>query len=174
MFENYSYSTKLKALVVLFILLAITAYKRSFSSLVDAYQENKDLKEKINKINSKTSSLDKLSKEIATLDILIGKEGLSKEIVQQGIVSFVTKKSQNVSINNLQSIHEFKDTDFRIYTNQLDLTGNFNNLSQLAYSFETNFDYSKVVSLDYFVEKKNNTSNLLHLKIIFQNYENNK
>ena len=99
---------------------------------------------------------------------------LTKETVQQEIISFVTQNSQNISINTLQSIHEFRDPDFLIFTNQLDLTGNYKNLSQIAYLFETKFDFSKVVSLDYFIEKKNNSSNLLHLKIIFQNYENIK
>ena len=99
---------------------------------------------------------------------------MTKETVQQEIISFVTQNSQNISINTLQSIHEFRDPDFLIFTNQLDLTGNYKNLSQIAYLFETKFDFSKVVSLDYFIEKKNNSSNLLHLKIIFQNYENIK
>ena len=68
MFDKYPYSVKIKALIIFFVLLAITAYKRSYSSLIDAYNENVKLKEKIEKINYKTGSLDRLYGDISVLD----------------------------------------------------------------------------------------------------------
>ena len=174
MFDNIPYITKFKILIVLLVCLSIAAYRRSFSTLIAVIKENKTLNEKVQKINSKNTSLKVLNKELASLNLLIGKEGLNKQLVQHGIVSFVTNNSKNVSIFNLQSIHEFKDTDFTIFSNQLDLTGNFNDLNKIAYLFENKFNLSKVVSLNFFTEKKNNKPDILHLIIIFQNYESIK
>jgi hypothetical protein len=174
MFDKYPYSVKIKALIIFFVLLAITAYKRSYSSLIDVYNENVMLKDKIEKINSKTGALDRLNGDISILDELIGKENSSKETVQQEIISFVTQNCKRVSINTLQSIHEYRDADFLIFTNQLDVTGTYHDLSELVYLLETKFKIAKVISVDYLIEKKNNTTKILHLKIIFQNYENNK
>ncbi len=95
-------------------------------------------------------------------------------MVQQGIVSFASTNSQNISINDLKPIHDFAEEDYHIITNQLDVTGNANQLLELAYNYEKNFDYSRMVSQNFYTIKKNNKPDVLHLKMIFQNYENNK
>lgn len=174
MFEKYSFKIKFKVLLVLLVMLSVAAYRRSFSSLIDSFRENRILSEKIELMSKKTKNVDKLSQEIVSLDRLIGKEGISREKVQQSIVTFITENSRGVEISDLKSIHEFVEENYKIYTYQLDLVSNYNQLSALAYSFERNFEYSKIVSMGFYTEKKNNKSEVLHLKIIFQNYENNK
>lgn len=174
MFDKYPFKLKFKLLLVVFVMLSIAAYRRSFSGLIEVVRENNSLTEKVGQMGNKTKNADKLRREIATLDKLIGKEGISKDKVQQGIIAFVSEKSNGISINDLQAIHEYADENYKIYTYQLDLIGNFNQLIQLAYNFEKTFDYSKIVSLDFYTEKKSNQNEVLHLKIIFQNYENNK
>lgn len=174
MFNNYSFKIKLKALLVLFVMLSIAAYRRSYSSLIDSFQENKALSEKVLLMKSKTTNLDKLRYEISSLDKVIGKEGVSREKVQQEIVGFITAQGRSIQINDLKTIHEFVEENYNIYTYQLDLLGNYNELAFLAYSFEKKFENSKIVSLKFYVDKKNNKSEVLHLKMIFQNYENTK
>lgn len=174
MFEKYSYKKKFTVLIVVFFMLLITAYKRSFHTLFEVITEYKTLSEKTNAINKKANNTDKLSKEISYLDRVIGKEGITKEIVQQGIINFASTEDPKVSINDLQSSHVFSDENFRIVSNQLDVTGNCNQLLALGYGFEKKFDYSRIVSMNFYTIKKNNTSEVLHLKMIFQNYENNK
>ena len=44
----------------------------------------------------------------------------------------------------------------------------------MAYDFEKQYDYSRMVGIKLFTAKKNNKEEVLHLKMIFQNYENNK
>jgi hypothetical protein len=174
MFEQYSYKLKFKILIVLFVMLSIAAYRRSFSALIDVVKENSQLTEKVELMGTKTKNISQLKSEIVGLDKMIGKEGISKEKVQQGIVNFLLENSSNVSINNMQSIHEYSDANYTIFTYQLDLIGSFNQLIKTAYTFEREFEYSKIVSTSFYTDKRNNKIEVLHFKIIFQNYENNK
>ncbi|OMQ11324.1 hypothetical protein [[Flexibacter] sp. ATCC 35103] len=174
MFENYSYKQKFYALIGIFFILSLTAYKRSFYPLFDVVKEYQTLSKRAENINKKTQNTNSLAKDIAYLDKIIGKEGVAKEIVQQGIISFASKNSPEVSINNLKAIHDFPEDNYHIITNQLDVTGNSNQLLNLAYSFEQKFNLSQIVSMNFYITKNNNKSETLHLKMIFQNYENNK
>mgnify|MGYP003612168191 CR=1 FL=1 len=174
MFEKYSFKIKFKALLVLFVLLSIAAYRRSFSSLGDALMENRTLVKRVEQMQSKTMDVGKLRSEIEGLDKIIGKEGVSREKVQQSIVGFLSENTTTIQINDLKTIHEFVEENYKIYTYQLDLLGNYNQLSHVAYQFEKKFEYSKIVSMKFYVDKKNNKSEVLHLKMIFQNYENTK
>ncbi|TGD56843.1 hypothetical protein [Flavobacterium humi] len=173
MFEQYSYKKKCMALAVIFVMLSITAYKRSFKTLLEVIGEHRTLTAKVDDLNKKASNANGLMEDVAYLDKIIGKEGTSKEMVQQGLVSFASQKP-NVSIHDLQPIHVFSDENYTIATNQLDVTGGANQLLQLGYDFEKNFNLSRMVSMDFYTTKKNNNDEVLHLKMIFQNYENNK
>jgi hypothetical protein len=172
-FEQYTYKTKIKALVVVFCMLSFAAYKRSFSTLIDVVKENNELNKKVTTTDNQ-KNIKEISAEIAYLDKMIGKETNDKEKIQQDIISFVADNGKRVSIFELKSIHEFSDENHKIYTNQLDVTGNANDLLALSYAFEKYIDYSRLISLDFYTVKKNNNPDALHLKMIFQNYENNK
>lgn len=173
-FEKYPYKTKIKALGLLFIMLSYTAYKRSFSSLISVRNENKELNEKLSKINSKNSDINTLNYELAALDKIIGGEVNDKEEIQQNIMAFFSRYSKNISIYNLDPIHEFENENYIVYTNQLDVTGGINDLLRLSYDFEKEFTSSKLISASFYTQKTNNKTDVLHLKMIFQNYENNK
>jgi Tfp pilus assembly protein PilO len=174
MFENYSYKQKFHALIIIFFMLSITAYKRSFYTLYEVVSEYRTLSKTVDDINKKAKNTGGLNKDISYLDKIMGKEGVSKEMVQQGIVSFASENSRGISINDLKPIHDFSEDDYHIITNQLDVTGNSNQLLKLTYDFEKNFNLSRIVSMNFYTAKKNNKSDVLHLKMIFQNYENNK
>lgn len=174
MFENYSYKQKFYALIGLFFILSITAYKRSFHALFEVVTEYSTFSKKADDINKKAKNTNGLTKDIAYLNKIIGKEDVTKEMVQQGIVSFASENAPEVSISDLKPIHDFPEDDYHIITNQLDVTGNSNQLLKLAHNFEEKFDISRLVSMNFYTTKKNNKSEVLHLKMIFQNYENNK
>lgn len=174
MFEKYSYKKKFLALLILTFIIAITAYKRSFSTLIQIIKEHNTLSDKIEDINKKAINSSDLAKEVAYLDRIIGKEGISKEVIQQEIVNFTSKRHPRVSINALEPIHLFQDENHTIITNQIDVTGNVNQLLKLGYDFEKNFSDSRIINMHFYSTKKNNKIDLLHFKIIFQNYEKNK
>lgn len=174
MFESYSYKKKFVALLIIFCMLSITAYKRSFNNLFQVINQYRTMKNEADDRNKKSHNVNGLIREIAYLDKTIGKEGTSKEIVQQEIISFASEKNPKISINDLQPIHLFSDENYTIITNQLDVTGNINQLLQLGYNFEKEFLLSRIVSMNFYTTKNNNKPDVLHLKMIFQNYENNK
>ena len=173
-FEKYSYKTKFIALLVIFVMLGYTAYKRSFSTLINVVKENRDLMQSVKKLNDGSKNINTITADLAAIDKIIGKESVDKETIQQDIISFVTLQGGNVSIYNMESIHEFRDKSHTVYTNRLDVTGNLNRLLALSYNFEKNFNYSRLVSINFYTVKKNNNPDILHLQMIFQNYENNK
>ena len=174
MFEQYSYKKKFMALLVVFALLLVTAYKRSFSMLQATLIQYDELSSKVSEMNKKNNNVEGLSKDIDYLDKVIGKEGVAKEAVQQGIIGFVSEKHPEVSVSDLQPIHMFSDENYNIITNQLDVTGKAGQLLQLSYDFEKAFGLSRMVSMNFYTTSKNNKTENLHLKMIFQNYENNK
>ncbi|KIA94983.1 hypothetical protein OA93_18695 [Flavobacterium sp. KMS] len=174
MFEKYSYKQKVYALLFLFLIISITAYKRSFHPLFEVITEYKALSKKAADINKKAMSTNGLIKDVAYLDQIIGKDGITKEMVQQGIVSFAAKNSPEISISDLQPIHDFPEDDYRVITNQLDVTGKSNQLLKLAYDFEKKYTLSRIISMKFYTIKNNNKTEVLHLKMTFQNYENNK
>jgi Tfp pilus assembly protein PilO len=171
MFEQYSYKKKCMALVLIFVMLSVTAYKRSFSTLFQVIGEYKIVSSKIDELNKKASNTNGLMRDVAYLDQIMGKEGTKKEMIQQGIVSFASENHAGVSIHEVQPIHVFSDENYTAITNQLDVTGGANQLLQLGYDFEKRFDLSRIISMNFYTTKNNNKSEVLHLKMIFQNYE---
>lgn len=171
MFEQYSYKKKCIALVVIFVILSTVAYKRSFSTLFQVIREYKIVYSKANNLNIKAHNANSLIKDVAYLDKIIGKEGTTKEMVQQGIVSFVSENHPDISIHEVHPIHVFLDENYYVITNQLDVTGGVYQLLQLSYDFEKRFELSKITSMNFYTNKNNNKSEILHLKMVFQNYE---
>jgi hypothetical protein len=173
MFENYTFKKKFIALILVIFLLSLTAYKRSFKQLLEVYNENIDLKELSNNIKSKTNDIDKLRNKVTQFDKFLGNQNVSNDVIQQEIISFSTLH-KGVSISELTSTHVFENENYKVLTNQLDVIGNANELLKLIYNFETNFNFSRIISTNLYTKKKNNSNHELHLRIIFQNYESNK
>ncbi|WP_179008669.1 hypothetical protein [Winogradskyella forsetii] len=172
MFDNISYKKKFFILILVGVLLSISAYKRSFSLTIDSYKESKSLNERLNYINSASNDVSALDKEIKFLNNLIGEESIEPELVQQEILNFVTNNHNRVSVDNIEEVHNAKDNDFIIYSNQLTLEGSFRDLLEVIYNFEKKFTYSRLVNVTFFIKKDFKTrTEKLYSKIIFQNYE---
>ena len=172
MFNQYTYKQKFQALIVLFIMLGCAAYKRSFSTFFNVYSEHSKLDSKISDFEEKNKDFPKLQNDIYKLDKVLGKENVSKEIIPQEIIKYISSNFQKVSIIKLDPIHDFEDENIRIISNKIVLSGNINDLLELVYSFEKHFVFSRIVSYKFFSIKKNNQAVELQLQILFQNYEN--
>ncbi len=172
MFENLTYKQKFLALIVIFMMLAVAAYRRSFSLTLTSYSESEELKSKLEMFQQNTSNIQDLDAEILFLDQLIGKEKTAPELVQLEILNFVTNRNKNVEVVSLEEIHNATDNGFLIYTNQLILEGSFDDLLETVYTYEKEFPYSRVINVSYFTKKEFKTEKTkLYTKIIFQNYE---
>ncbi|MBQ4821396.1 hypothetical protein [Aquimarina sp. MMG016] len=172
MFENISYKKKFIALLILMVILAFTAYKRSYSMAIDAAKLLEESKQKLAKVNNSQQHITSLKSEVEYLDKLIGKEVANPDIVQQEILNTFTEINTNTPLVKLEEVHKSSDEYFNVYTNRLILTGNFGDLLKTTYNYEKEFDFSRVVSLQFYIEKEPRTRRKrLFEQIIFQNYE---
>ncbi|SEK30153.1 hypothetical protein SAMN04487910_0198 [Aquimarina amphilecti] len=172
MFENISYKKKFFALLALMVVLGITAYKRSFIMTLDASQLLEESKVKLEKVSNSQQRITNLIAEVSYLDKLIGKEVANPDIVQQEILNTFTDIKSETKLVKLESIHKASDEYFNIYTNRLILTGDYGDLLKTTYNYEKFFDFSRVVSLRFYIEKEPRTRReKLFEQIIFQNYE---
>lgn len=171
MFKQYSYRQKFYFLLLFFVMLSVAAYRRSFSNLILLIGEHNALEQKKDLIASQTPNTQRLQRDIADLESLIGKGVTEKEKIQQEIVNFLVNNSKGVAIFELQPIHQYQQEKYLVHSFQLDITGSYNDLLQLANDYEKHFEFSKIVSMRFYTDNKNNKKETLHLRLIFQNYE---
>lgn len=172
MFENFSYKKKFLALIALTIMLGITAYKRSFNMTIDAYKNLNLSRSTLAKISNSQQRITGLRAEVAYLDKIIGKETANADLVQQEILNMFTAISTEAELVKLEEVHRAKNDYFNIFTNRLILSGKFNDLLAVSYQYEKEFEFSRVVSLRFYLERESRTRRKkLFQQIIFQNYE---
>ncbi len=172
MFENLSFKKKFIALIALLVVLGITAYKRSFSITLDARSNLKASKLKLAEVSNSQHKIMALKTEVAYLDKIIGKEAANADIVQQEILNTFNSISNGSELVELEEVHAANNDYFNIYSNRLILSGSFKNLLEATYHYETDFDYSRVVSLKFYIERVPRTKRKkLFEQLIFQNYE---
>lgn len=175
MFTNLSYKQKFFAIIVGFVLLTMACYKKTYKHMFAARTELKNVEQKLSNTNNSYNELFSLKNEIQILDDLIGGHSVDPEGVQQKILDFISNTKLNVNIISIEDVHLFSDSEFLIYSNQVELEGSYTNLINLLYETEKNFKNSRVVSSKFYSKKKYNTNKQkLFLKIILQNYEKAK
>lgn len=175
MFKNFTYKQKFIAILIGFVLLFIASYKKTFKQTLNAKKKLSIVKEKLSNNENSLTELYDLKNEISVLNKTIGGQTLNPEQVQQRLLDFISKSEFNVNIVSIEDVHLFLDSDFLIYSNQIELEGTYNNLMHLLYETEKNFKNSRVVSTQLYSKKNYRTNTkTLFLKIILQNYENAK
>jgi len=173
MFKGVTYKKKFFAVVALFTILSITAYKRSFKmafETVSFYTESKNNIEDNSNIHTNVTLL---KNEINSLDQIIGKKAKNPEIVQNNILNFLSQQEINITLSKIENIHISSDSYFTVYSNIVSLNGSFNELLKTIYIFEKDFEYARIASLKFYVVRNRRTKTKeLYNDIIFQNYEN--
>ncbi|MEE9363942.1 MAG: hypothetical protein V3U92_15180 [Cellulophaga sp.] len=172
MFENLSYKKKFIVLMLLLVVLSLTAYKRSFRITIEAYKTLEMSREKLAEVNNSQHRIRGLKRDVEYLDNIIGKETASADVVQQEILNMFTEVNSDVVLVKLEEIHKAENEYFKIYTNRLVLSGSFKELLDANYYYERKFEFSRVVSLGFYIERERRTRRKkLFQQIIFQNYE---
>jgi len=172
-FSNLTYKQKLIGLVVLGVLLFLAANKRSFKVTKQAYNQVRQLEDKLDYVNSSTTDISQTQIELQFYDKIIGKQGVAPEEIQQQILDFATSYD-NITVFNLDEIHLAQSNGFNVISNQLTLEGDFNSLLEIVYAFEKEFKFSNIVNVSFQKVKEYQTrKSKLRVKIIFQNYEKN-
>ncbi|MFC5048350.1 hypothetical protein [Aquimarina hainanensis] len=154
------------------IMLGYTANKRSFAITREARTVLLESREKLEKATNSRQRINGLTKELAYLDEVIGKQAANPDIVQQEIINTFTKVGGQIELVKLEEVHTAQDAYFKVYSNRLVLSGDYESLIRATYAYEKDFEYSRVVSCHFYVVKDPRTQRKkLYEQIIFQNYE---
>jgi len=173
MFDKYTFKQKNKVLLLIFILLALASYKRSFVLSLLAKEEIKLQDDNLSKVNSSESNLQQLVYSISILDKTIGKSNLKPDKIQQEILNSlaILSNKYNVNLESIDETHIHKNVDFSILSNEVILEGRFNNLTQLIYDLELNFEFARLINVEFYKKKISSTKKTkLYAKILFQHY----
>jgi len=173
MFDKYSFHIKNRALLVVFILLAVMFYKRSLILTLMAKDEIKQQEINLANINHLDSDMAVLSKTVNTLDQTIGKSNLKPDKIQQEILNSIANLSTkyHVNLEEFEETHEYKTVDFSILSSEIILEGRFNNLVQAIYELELDFEYARLINVEFYKKKILSTKKTkLYAKILFQHY----
>lgn len=172
MFNKMSYKNKFFGVVVALILLSIVSYKRVFKATYEIKIVLNELNQKLEMTKGSSNNIKLLSEKVDALDKLIGK-AVEPKLVQHFLIDFVSKHSK-ITIEQIEETHQSIDDSFIIYTNQMVLQGNYNDLVKAVYAFEKEFETSKIVGVRFYTKKSyRKKQQQLFVKLIFQNYEKN-
>lgn len=172
MFKNFTYKQKFYALILVFIVLSLAAYKKTFKHVVIAKNELALIEDQLATTNNSSNLISLLKSEITNLDFMIGGQSSQPDFVQKKIIDFVSESEFDVDIVAIEDVHITTNDGFKIFTNQVELEGSYELLAAILYSFEKQFKDSRIVSAQFYSKKNYRTnSKNLFLKLIFQNYE---
>ena len=170
MFAQYSIKQKSIAFAVLMVLLLLASNKRSFRPTLNAYDQLKEVREKVQFMSTSSQNAGALRTEMDYFKSLLGEQHIAPVAAQQAILNFATKLSA-VKITGISETHFSVQNGFNVITNQIELTGGYQELCKAIYDYEKDFDTSFLVSVNFAKTKKNNRKNQLSVTLIFQNYE---
>lgn len=172
MFKNLSYKQKFYSVIGCFLILVLAGYKKTYKQVFSAKKELNEVKNNLESASEAYGTIYNLKNDIVILDDVIGGHTSNPTQVQQMIFDFVSNSEPLVNLVSLDDPHVYKNNEFVVYTNQVELEGSYKDLMQLLYSVERDFKSSRVVSNSLYT-KRNYTNNTtkLYLKIILQNYE---
>ena len=176
MFDRFTYRQKNYALLVMFILLCLVSYKRSFSLTLNAQAEIDEQESQLSKTEHVQSDIESLRIQIAQLNRNIGKSDIPPEKVSQEILAEISafSNSNSVELVQLEQTHSFQTVDFDIFSNQILVEGNYNGILSLAYHMENKFEYARLTNVELFAEKNHNSkTKKLYGKLLFQHYRQN-
>lgn len=173
MFDKYTFKQKNRVLLLIFILLAFASYKRSFVLSIIANEEIKQQELNLLKIKNSEENLQQLMYSISGLDKTIGKTNLKPDRIQQEILNVLAtySKKYNVNLESIEETHNYKNVDFTILSNEVILEGRFNNITKLIYDLELNFEFARLINVEFYKKKILSTKKIkLYAKILFQHY----
>jgi hypothetical protein len=171
-FDKYTYRQKKYAMFILLVLLLAVSYKRSFRTTLDRLEEIEEIEQKQEEAKYAVQSIQVTQKSIQELNKIIGEENVTVEKVQQGFLSFFTKKSTRMEVYQVDEVLRYKHPDYSILTHQVVLKGNFLHSLSFIYQLEKEFRLAKLINVTFVSEKKNNDEiEQLYTVLLVQNYE---
>lgn len=173
MFDKINYKEKRVIIVFILMLLFFATYKKLYKNTFNTVNTYNQLKnKKLDSVQLKNDIVI-LKKDLNNINIILG-NNIDDNLIQQNILNFASEQSKtlNTNIVSLGKQHVYKTNDVRIYSNFLELEGSYNTILKTIYTFEKEFQKSKINSVHFYI-KKNYTAKKqkLYAKILFQNFK---
>lgn len=174
MFNQLTYKQKFFAVILIFVLLGLATYKKTYKQLFSANTELRHVEQKLSTAQGSYDQVIYLKNELNYLDAIIGGNNKAED-VQQQLLDFIIKSNIEVNVITISDVHIFEENEFNIVTNQIELSGNYEDLVSLLYKIEKEFNNSRVSNIEFYSKKNYRTNTKkLFLKITLHNYEKNK
>jgi hypothetical protein len=155
LFKSLTYKTKNKLLIVVFFLLAFTAYHLAIKRTFIAYHVYTNAKEKVLLASNAPIMAARLQKELLQMDAKIGSKNKNGEDYEQELLEVITNYCQK----NGAVLREFPRNvtsdkgDLQIETNLFVVQGDFSTLLNLVYLLEQEKNIGRVASVLYQLQK---------------------
>lgn len=168
MFDKISFKKKFYFSIIAFILVLMALYKKNFRHIFEMIPLTRT--ELTLTDTNHEYLIESLKDDINNLERVIGSTTLKPEQIQQHILEFIAKR--NVQVIEMNPIHSVEKNGFNVYTCEVNVTGNYEQLIKLVYKVETEFKISKLINSTFYVKMNYSTQQKeLYLKLLFQNYE---
>lgn len=173
MFENIHYKQKRIIILVIFLLLFVATYKKVFKQTFNTVNYYYKLKnQKVDSVSLK-NNITNLKLKISEYDRILG-NNVKIDLLQQDILSYASAEADSNKINiiSLDKQHVFSANGINVYSNFLEIEGQYNAILKTIYSFENKFNKSKINSINLYVKKDyKRKKNKLYAKLLFQNFK---
>ena len=173
MFDRLTYKQKNYGLLVMFLLMLMVSYKRSFVLTLNALDELTVQESQKQSAESAQQSIEMLQLSIAQLNQNIGRSDLEPDKVNQEILSTISRFAMDheVNLQKLEATHVFQTVDFTIFSNLISVEGSFNGILQLIHYMENKFEYARLTNVNLYTQTDLTTKKTkLYAKLLFQHY----
>lgn len=179
MFDKLTYKQKNYGLLLMFVLMLMVSYKRSFVLTLNALDELEHQEsQKIAAENSQQET-EILQVSIAQLNKNIGRSDIAPDKVNQEILGTISEfaRTNEVNLERLEETHSFQTVDFTIFSNLIAVEGSFNGILSLIHYMENSFEYARLTNVNLYTEQElgggsggTTKKTKLYGKLLFQHY----
>jgi len=177
MFENRTYKTKNKLLLLIAVLALLLVYLFGLKKTINAIVEYKRISENYEQAQNAPRLLLELQKKLNKINKSVDFSKENTLTAEQNILELVTKICQEYKMTLMQfpKTNKTQKGDFLIETNQFVVEGTFANLIKLVFQIEQKNKVGRVASIHYELKKNMETKkHYLVATIFIQNIKNVK
>ena len=168
---SFTYRQKFYLIIIGGILVFAALYKKTYRNIFDIHGELDLTKEMIISPEKIYSEIGSVRAEIRSIDDILGGGAPDESSEQTRIFKFITASGLPVDITRIRDEHVFHEVDYTVYTNEVELEGDYEQLISLLYRMELNFNSSRVMSAKFYTLEDYISDKIsLRLIINLQNY----
>jgi hypothetical protein len=172
MWQSLTYSKKVYAIFIGFIVFMILAYVLSFSKTIKIYKDTQVKKEKLVWLKEKEKEIPALQAQMTLLDKAYNSSDSSS--IRDQLTAFISDYAEENGciVTEIPEKSFYSSSQLNVQTNKFVVKGHYKSLLQLMLNVETHYNYTaKVVSAKFYSIKDLQTKQTnLYLAFITQSF----